>query len=264
MATQGGEPSATSGEARRALTEANAALTARPARSADARRALDRAVGAGVDPQTMGEAYFRLGALDEEDGAFRRALTNYGACSALVPAGRWARNARNRIRWLSARSEGDFVPLAHLRHVQSDPALTTDSDAIDAFARDADTFPPGMIRGEARMLVAESWMKSSNRSSDAVWELRKVLDDGYASRGTAVLAERDLVGIWLSRSNLDAAATEVHRYPFDAKLTAEIQDLVRARGLRRRAMAASVILVALLVLAVARTRFRTVLSASGR
>jgi hypothetical protein len=251
VATPTPDPPRTDADARRALAEANAALAAGPARSADARRALDRAVAARIDRATKAEAYFRLGVLDEEETAFTRALTNYGACVDAMPTSRWARNARKRVAWLGERSEGDFVPLVHLRRIQRDPALADDPNAVEGLAREAETFPPGTVRGEARMLVAESWLKRMNRPGDAMDELRKVLDDPRANRGTAMLAERELVGVWLVQGRLDAAANEVARYPFDAKLKAEVRHRVRARALQRSAMVALAALVGLMLVAIA-------------
>jgi tetratricopeptide (TPR) repeat protein len=226
-------PHSDESEARRALTEANAALAAGPAGSADARRALDRAVAADADPLAAAEAHFRLGVLDEADGAFARALTNYTACLGSMPTSRWARNARQRIAWLDERSEGEFKPLARLQRVRRDPSLANDAAEIEALASAAETFPTGVVRGEARMFVAETWLKGMNRPKDAVTELRKVLDDPHTDRRTAVFAERDLVGFWLGDDKLDEAASELQRYHFDRQSETEVEALLHKRALHR-------------------------------
>ena len=250
-AAQDPDPPSVMSEARRALTEANTALAATPARSVGARLALERAIAAGADSLARAEAYFRLGVLDENDGAFARALANYSACIAVMPTSRWAGIARKRVAWLGERSEGRFTPLAHLQRVKRDPALANDPAAIEALASDAETFPRGMVRGEARMLVAETWLRQMNRSKDAVDELRKVLDDPNADRRTAVFAERDLVDVWLAGGKLDDAASEVQRHPFDPQLATEIQRLVHNRTLQRCGIVAIVMLVGLALVVVA-------------
>jgi hypothetical protein len=229
--------------ARRALAEANAALAAGPARSADARRALDRAIAAGVDSLTGAEAHFRLGVLDEDSGAFARALANYSACVASLPSSRWARNARQRITWLDERSEGEFKPLASLQRVKRDPSLANDPATIDALAAAAEAFPAGLVRGEARMLVAETWLGRMHRPNDAVNELRRVLDDPHSDRLTAVFAERDLVGFWLDEGRLDEAAKDVQRYRFDRQSETTIGELLRKRALHRGGVLAVLVLV---------------------
>lgn len=220
-------------EIQRALIAGNAALAAEPPRPADARRAFDRVVAAGADRLAETEAHFRLGALDEADGTFARALTEYRACIASMPTSRWARNARQRITWLAERSEGEFKPLARLQLVNHDPSLANDPAAIDALATAAETFPAGRVRGEARLLVAETWLRRRTRSRDAVNELRKVLDDPHTERMTAAFAERDLVAFWLGDGELDDASREVQRYPFDRQSEATIRELLHKRGLRR-------------------------------
>src|SRR5580658_6722828 len=141
----------------RALDEAQAILASEPLRRDVAREALERATLADDDRVAVAEAYFRLGVLEEQDGAFERALAAQRACLAKAPTSGWARSARNRIAWISARSEGAFSPLARLERVRHDPVLASDPASIDALARDAETFPPGRVRAEARMFVVEAW-----------------------------------------------------------------------------------------------------------
>jgi hypothetical protein len=229
-------------EASRALTEGNAALAAAPT-PPDARRLLERVVTGGADPLTVAEAHFRLGVLDEDSRAFAAALVNYRACVASMPTSRWARNARQRITWLAERSEGDFKPLVRLQLVNRDPSLTNDPAAIDALAAAAETFPEGIVRGDARMLVAETWLRRMNRREDAVRELRKVLDDPWSDRLSATFAERDLVGVWLDDGRLDEAVKELHRYHFDSQSQTTVRELLHRRTLRRSAVLAAVVLV---------------------
>src|SRR5579883_1975116 len=155
-----------------------------------------------------GQALFRLGEADEERGDFAQALEHDRACAAAAPGTPWAARASARIDWLLARSEGGFAPLARLERVRRDPALADDPAAVEALARDAEAFPPGVVRVEARMLVAEAWLGRMRRLDDAVSELRRVADDPAADPLTARLAERELVDALLSEGRSGQAAAE--------------------------------------------------------
>jgi hypothetical protein len=236
----------------RALAEGRAALAEGPSARETARSAFERATSG--DAATASEAYFRLGVLDEESVAPARALARYQACVDAAPSSRWARTARSRIAWIDERSEGDLAPLAALQRVRRDPALLHDAQAIDLLALQAESFPPGLVRSEARMLVAESWRKVAARHEDALGELRKVVYDPSSGPADAVFAERELVEGLLAKKELDAAASEVRAHPFDPKVEAEVRRLVRRRWLRRAASVELLITVLLGLVLVRRAR----------
>lgn len=246
------------GESLRALNAAKAALAAIPPDRDTARGAFARAAAAADDPGAMAEAYFRLGFLEEEDGAFERALTDQRACMAKAPFSPWARSARQRIRWMTARSDGDFQPLARLQLVRRNPALGNDPAAIDALARDAEAFPPGRVRAEARAFVAEAWLTRMNRPQDAIPELRKVTDDPSSDATDADLARRHLVQAFLAVGRIDDAASAIRTSPaLDPELSAQVQQLLGQRMMRRLAAAALLalaLLVASAIAAASRTR----------
>jgi tetratricopeptide (TPR) repeat protein len=256
---------ASAGEAQRAVDEANAALTAEPPRRDAARGALTRATALGGEPPAVAEAYFRLGALDEEDEAFARAVADYRACLAVAPVssgGRWARNASARMQWLSVRSEGGFAPLAQLQRLKQRleraPALAGDAGAVEAFARDAEAFPPGIVRAESRLLVAAAWLGPLRRPRDAIRELRTASADRGADGMSLRLAERGLVDALLAEGLLDDAAQEVqgHAVQLDPLVVMRVQQLVRRRSLLRGAWIALATLATLIGLAVALHRRR--------
>jgi hypothetical protein len=240
------------GAARQALTEAKAALGANPPNRDAARAAFERATQADDDSTAVAEAYFRLGALEEEDRAFVRAIADQRACMAKGPTSSFARSARLRIGWMSARSEGDFAPLARLQRVRRDPALLNDPVAIQSLAADAEAFPPGRVRAEARMFVAGAWLNRMNRRKDALAELRKVVDDPSSDSQDASIAHRHLVETFLADGQIDAADREVQAHPIDVKLGAQVRRLLRRRTLRRGAL---VELVAFFCLAIAGMAF---------
>ncbi|MDP8999645.1 MAG: hypothetical protein M3O46_05985, partial [Myxococcota bacterium] len=151
-------------EARAAVDMANRLLSADPPRRDEARALFDQvARSASDDGDAAAEARLRLGEIDEDEGAFAQALGHYRASFAAAPASPWALHATERIDWLRSRSEGDFVPLARLERVRRDSVIASDASAIDALAREADGFPPGIVRVEARMLVAEAWLGRMRR-----------------------------------------------------------------------------------------------------
>jgi hypothetical protein len=236
-------------EARGAVEQANAALSAEPPRRDEARAALVRATAAGDDPTAAAEAYFLLGKLDEDDLAFARAIEDDRSAMSAAPNTRWAVRASDRVDWLRARSEGDFAPLARLERVRRDPSAAADPGAVDALARDLESFPPGTVRVEARMLVAEAWLGRMHRPEAAIGQLRKVTEDPKADPLTARLAERELVDALVASGRLDEAAAEAraHATRLDARFVRQVQRLILRRKVR---LGARVVLGAFALLAV--------------
>jgi hypothetical protein len=237
VALSTGARPAEAGYAARAVEEARAALFADAPQRDAARSALRRAIAAADDASAVAEAHFRLGALDEEDALFESALSSYRDCLRVAQAGvgtRWARNAGARIQWLSARSEGSFAPLARLYRIRRDPASAVDPDAIAGFARDAEAFPPGTVRAEARLLVATAWLGPLQRPEDGIVLLRRVTSDASADGTSLRTAERTLVDALLAAGRLDEAAKEarLHTAQLDPQVVARVEELMRRRALR--------------------------------
>jgi len=221
-------------EARAAVDQANAALAAQPARTGEARLALLRATAAADDPPAVAEAYFQLGKLDEEQGRYGEALEDDGAAIEAAANTRWAVRAKDRADWLRARSEGNFGPLARLERVQRDPSAGADPAAISALANDLESFPPGLVRVEARMLVAEAWLTRLHRPDDAIGELRAVTSDPKADPLTLRLAERELVDALVATGRLDDAAAEAqsHSARLDPRFVRQVGRLIVRREVR--------------------------------
>ncbi len=241
-------------EAQRAVDEANAALSAQPPQREAAHSALERATAAADDQAAVSEAYFRLGALDEEEEAFAQAVTHYRQSIAAKPVSsgaRWARNAANRLQWLSVRSEGNFAPLARLHRFQRDPALAADPAAIDALARDTEAFPPGIVRAESRMLVATAWLGPLHRPRDAIRLFRLVATDPTADGMSLRFAERGLVDALIADGQVDAAMKEaqVHAAQLDPAVVTRLQRLQRRRTLLRAAQIEVAVFVGFVVVA---------------
>jgi hypothetical protein len=138
--------------------------------------------------------------------------------------------------------------------MRRDPALLHDPEALDRLAVEAETFPAGVVRSEARTLVAQEWLKLPSRRDDALGELKKVVDDPSSESTDVVFVERELVEALLAEQRLDDAVNEVGSHPFDPKVEAEVQRLVVRRRLRRAGFAALVIGLALVAVFIVRAR----------
>lgn len=254
-------PARAESQARTAVEAANAALSGDPGTIDAARADFERAIAANDDPEAVAEAYFGLGRIDEQQGAFAKALADDRAAMAAAPNTRWAIRASDRVDWLRARCEGDFAPLARLERVRRDAALSEDPAAIDGLAKDAESFPPGLVRVEARMLVAEAWLGRMRRPDDAVGELRKVTVDPKADALTVRLAERELVDALAGAGRIDEAVAEAHAHAshLDPRFVRQVNRLLRRRAVRRASILIMAAFIALAAAAMARAQRRNAL-----
>ena len=196
------------------------------------------AAGAPDDPSEA-ERLYELGQADEDALAFAQALAHDRASVAAAPDSAWARRAAARIAWLDARSEGGFVPLARLEQVRKNPSLASDPGAIDALAREAESFPPGQVRVEARMFVAEAWLGRLHRPADALPVLRALSDDPEADPLSSRLAEREIVDTLVTEGRLEEASAEAtsHASRLDPRFVQQTRALLRRRAVRVAAIA---------------------------
>lgn len=245
-----------SAAAARAFDDGMSAIAARPPDHAKARAAFERAIAAGGDVATTSQAHFRVGLLDEDAGAFARALEHYRACVDGAPASAATRVARTRIKWLEQHAEGNFVPLVALERVRRDPARLQDPAAIDRLGAEAQAFPPGLVRSTARMMVAEAWLKRPDRHEAALGVLREIVGDSASGRRDARLAEHHLVTVLLADGRLDAAQGEVQAHPGDTTLVAQVDGQLHRRRVRRAAYAAVALVAAIAFALVIRMRAR--------
>jgi hypothetical protein len=212
-----------------------------------ARSAATNAIAAADDAEAVSEAYFFLGQLDEDAGAFGAAREKDRAAVAALPEGAWARRAQGRIEWIDARSEGDFAPLAALERVRRNPDAADDPAVIAALAERASQFPPGRVRVEALMLVAEAWLGRLHRPDLALDPLRLVESDPNADPLTARLAEREVVDAEIARGALREATTEAHAHAarLDPRFVTHVDTLARRRVLFYAALGEIALFVAL-------------------
>jgi len=257
---------ARAGESRRNLDVANAALLAEPPRRDEAKAALLAATAASDDPDSVAEARFLLGRLDEEAGDYPQALLDDRACIDAAATTRWAFRASDRITWLRARSEGDFGPLRRLESVRHDPALSDDPATLEALVHEADGFPPGMVRVESRMLVAEAWLSRLNRPDDAIALLRRITDEPRIDPLTLRLAEHELVDALIALGRIDEAVAEVTAHPsrLDLRYVRQVKRLRTRQYVKYAAEGILAVFALLSLAAVVRAGQRQVLGEAWR
>jgi hypothetical protein len=204
------------------------------------------------DRRPAGEDQFQLAARDEAVGDYAGALEHYRASLKEGGSGRLARNARNRIVWIEERSPGGFAPLAALARVRHDPSALDDPAASAGLAAEAESFPPGPVRSELRLRIAQAWLRQPMRRAEAMSELRRIVSDPSAGAADGVLAERVLVEALLGAGQLDAAQKEVLTHHVDPTVAADVGRRLHRRFLRRTVELGLIVLAACAVVAVTR------------
>jgi hypothetical protein len=194
---------------------------------------------------------------DDADGNYASALDGYRAFVAHAPSNRAAPRAAARAEVLASHAEGEFVPLAKLERVRRDPARANDPAAIDALAADANAFPPGLVRVEARMLVAEAYLGRFSRPHDGLAELDKVIEDPRCDPVTRKHALRRGVDVLLADGETSAAVAWVRRGDVDPETRALVEARVRRTWAHRAALGVLGALFLLAAVAIARARSRS-------
>lgn len=111
---------------------------------------------------------------------FAQALDGYRKALSLKPSAAFAVRARIRAEDLSAHAEGDFGPLTRLESVRRNSAKVIDPTELASLATDAASFPPGQVRTEARLLVAEAFARRLSLPAGAIAPARALLEDEQA------------------------------------------------------------------------------------
>jgi hypothetical protein len=185
---------------------------------------------------------------DDAAFAFERALAEYDEAARLDPSSTTAMRASVRARDLREHSEGGFAPLTELERVRRDPRLASDRAAIDELARAAETFPPGLVRVEARMLAAEAYATRLGQPELAQPLWRSVATDPRTDKDSAAMAARSLVTYELARGDIAAAERVLATVGSNADV-ALARDLRRAHRRHRIHVAAIAMIVAMLLAA---------------
>jgi hypothetical protein len=226
------------------------------------REALEARARSG-DADEASAALYALAELDDQAGDYARALERYRASVARLPSHRFALRATARADTLAAHAEGDFLPFAKLERVRRDPKLSNDARAIEALARDAESFPPGPVRVEARMLVAEAYLGRLGRRDEGLAMLQRVVDDASCDPVTRRFATRRAVEVLLARDDVAGAQAWTARGGADAEISAMVRARARRGWAHRAALATLASLVLLAAAALLRARARGVSAAAS-
>lgn len=185
-----------------------------------------------AQPAVVAQAQFFLGDLAEKELCFGDALASYRSSVRVDPGGRYASRSLARIEFLSTRSEGDFAPLVTLERVRSSPQRSSDPRAIDALVRQADSFPAGTARVEARLLAAQAYAGRLNRPADALPVLRALIRDPAASADLRRLALDLLAQTRVRLGQFSIALDEQHAMGGRDETIAQVRQLARREKLR--------------------------------
>jgi hypothetical protein len=224
--------------------------------------AVGRAEAGGDAPPTMAARELAAQAFESAERAFRagdfaEAKARYDETLRLDPSAPFARIAQVRAADLGARSEGGFGPLARLERVRRDARKSADPREIEALRDDLRSFPPGRVRSEARMLVAESLRHKLARPREAVALFEQIVDDPAADGLTKSLALSELVATLREVGQIDRAVAVLDAHPeMLPGLRAEVKRLARRETLRRMSQGTLALLGAIGVVAVARAARR--------
>lgn len=172
---------------------------------------------------------FSAAAEAEETMRFAEAAKLYGELLRLAPSDPRAPRARARLEDLRAHAEGDFAPLTRLEELRRDPKMAADPRAIEALERDADSFPKGRVRAEARLLSGTAWLGRLGDPSRAIQPLSAVLHDVDADPLHRRLALSQLVEARRALGDLSGAVADVDAFP---ELLPNIRDAIHREARR--------------------------------
>ncbi len=212
-----------------------------------------------------GAQLFHAAEEDDQRRAFAKAADEYERAVKATPSAGFVPRAQARARTLRSHAEGDFAPFTALEVMRADRAAADDPQALDDLAARADGFPPGQVRGEARLLVAEAYAGRLHQPARAVPLLEKVAADPSADPLTARLALDMLVDVELDLGRLDDARDTVTRHAAIAEpsLTARVRTLVRRRALHRTSLGVLAVTFAAVAIVLARARTRGEIGAAS-
>lgn len=179
------------------------------------------------------EASFARAEQAAKERRYADALAAYRAVGAADPSAAVATPARARAEDLEAHREGGFAPLARLDEVRRDVARGRDPDAVEALARDMEAFPPGRVRAEARIFVAEAWWRRLGQPARAIEPFERAVADTSGDRVTRALALSELCALRRERGEVREALRAAEADPeLSPALRAELARLVRRGWLR--------------------------------
>jgi tetratricopeptide (TPR) repeat protein len=180
-------------------------------------------------------ATYWLAVLDDDALRFEAALARYRDFVVRDPGSRFAARAQARIDDLVAHNEGGFAPLTSLERVRRDETLANTVQGIEGLERAIESFPPGPVRAEARLLVGEAYLNRLARARDAARVLRTLAEDASASQELRSLAAEKLIEARAQLGEERAAVRELAPLRVDAEVKQSAVVLARRSVLRRSA-----------------------------
>jgi tetratricopeptide (TPR) repeat protein len=144
---------------------------------------------------------------------FAEAVAAYREAIETDPSAPCTGAARARAENLAARAEGGFVPLAEVEAFRRDPGKTGDRAAVEALEHDIEGFPPGRVRVEARLLVAEAWTHRLGEPGRAIAAFEAAAADTSGEPLTRALALAELWVLRQKRGEIREALATMERDP---------------------------------------------------
>jgi hypothetical protein len=164
-------------------------------------------------------------------------MAAYREAIAIDPSAPCTGAARARAENLALRAEGDFVPLAKVETFRRDPGKTGDRAAVEALERDASGFPPGRVRVEARLLVAEAWTHRLGEPERAIAAFEAAAADTSGEPLTRALALAELWALRRQRGEIREALATMERDPgLNPALLAAVRRALRREQAGKAAM----------------------------
>ena len=203
---------------------------------------------------TEADALYEQAQAEDARLDFADAARDYQASVARLPSNPHAAHALARVQTLEHHSEGGYAPLVRLETVRRDRTLADDPAALDALAREADAWPPGQVRGEARMLVAEAYMGRLRRPRAAIPLLREVTDDPAADPLTARQARHMLVDTLVGLNDYSGAEAAAELPDPDPSLVSYVTRVVRRQRLHFVSVYTVITFVAVAIATIARAQ----------
>ena len=143
------------------------------------------------------EALFQQALQAEQSLDFSAADAAYGRSLELRPSAPFAHRARIRLTDLRAHGEGGYAPLRRLEEVRRSQQKASDPAALTALFEDAQRFPPGRVKAEALLLIAEAFGRRLQLPAQAIPPASLLARDPSVDRplrtqGLVVLVEAHL------------------------------------------------------------------------
>lgn len=204
-----------------------------------ARAELTAIAAQAEEPRDRATARYFLAVIDDEASRFAEALAGYRAFVTADPGSRYAGRAQARADDLAAHAEGGFAPLAALERVRRSPTLPSDPAALERLEREARGWPAGLVRAEARHMIAEGYASRLQRPTDAARVYRDLARDPSTPQTLRDLAAQKLVELGVTLGTEERVAREVGAVAaVDPEVRALAAVHVRRQRLRRGAIGA--------------------------